>query len=389
MDGEVDVPEVSANEIPVACRIESKHFFGEYRHHEGRFLQACTPVDRLGLCLPERNLRNARLSFSRTAGIQQMMGYELANRWFHHEPLLKEPIWPPYERPNIEYNEAALRSGWFTQETGDRCALPNDRFGIADLSAPWQDDIEYHEATARRLAEGVLCIDGTLWRAVDEPLLFMEPVSGDPFSLMDMGWIRKSSGWSNFQPKIYGGSENKPETTLGAGELGYWNWKAFTLAVTEHQRVSEIFALMGYEGSLRRGLSSPRVDVFMPEVFGNDLAELELVRVARAMCVHLSYRIERGFNVPGLPKLVDRIISLTSEPDGVTDGAELENQMDALRGSIAENMLYIQGIDDGYSEIVDVEDMPARIEVLLENFANRPMRMPEISAGPVHIGPAL
>lgn len=384
MDGEVDVPEVSSHEIPVACRID---FFGEYRYHEGRFLEACTPMDSFGLSLADRNLENDRLSFSRTAAISQTMGYKLATRWYHHTPLLKEPIWPPEERSNIEFNEETARSGWFTPATVDRCALPNDRVRIADLSAPWEDDIEHHKETARRLAEKVLCIDGTLWRAVDEPLLFMEPVSGDPLSVMDMRWIRKSSGWSIYQPRIYGGSDDKPQAM--GGHLGYWNWKAFALPVTEHEKVFEIFALMRHERSLRRGLLSPRVDVFMPKVFGRDLAELELVRVARAMCVHLAYLQEHGDKVPGLPKLINRIVSLTNGLDGVADSSELESQMDTLRGLVSERMIDLQRFDVGYSELLDLEDMPARIEVLLENFANRPMKMPEISAGPVRTGPAL
>jgi hypothetical protein len=386
MDGEIDVPEVSASEIPVACRIVSNYLRGEFRYHEGRFLKACAPVDGLGLSLA--GVGNDRLSFSRTAGVQHMMAYELANRWFHHEPLLKEPIWPTEQRQDIEYNETVMRSGWFTPETVNRSALPNDRFRLADLSSPWQEDIEFHEQRASRLAEGVLCIDGTLWKTVEEPLLFMEPVSGDPFSLMDMEWIRKSSGWSIFQPKVYGGSENRPAMKDG-GDLGYWNWKAFTLPVTEHERVSEIFALMRKEGSLQKGLATPRVDVFMPDVFGHDLAELELVRVARAMCVHLSFLLECGFNVDGLAKLVDRIVDLTGGVIGVTDGAELESRLEELRVLVAASMLYVEKFPDGYSNIMRAEDIPARIDVLLENFANRPMKMPETNAGPARTGPAL
>jgi hypothetical protein len=396
MDGEVDVPEVSSHEIPVACRIESNSFFGEYRYHDGRFLKSCTPKDSHGVPLPGQYLGSERLSFSRTVGIEQMMGFELSSRWFDHQPILKEPVWPTEERGNIDKNESLNRGGWFSQELVDQCALPIGRFTVADLSAPQQDDIEHHEATARRLADGVICIDGTLWSVADEPLLFLEPVTGDPLSVMDMGWLEKSSGWSVFHPKLYGGSRDKPEMK-NSGKLGYWNWKAFALPVTEHAKVAEVFALMGHEKSLRYGLYSPRVDVLMPEVFGHDMPELELNRVARAMCVHLDYMQRsgmldyiqgRGIQFEGLAKIVNRIVSATSEEDGVINSTHLENQMDALQGVVSGNMVHIQGLDDDYSRSLDLEDMPARIRVLLDDFADRPMRMPETSAGPERKGPA-
>lgn len=386
MEGNVDVPEFSSEDIPVACEIATLLYRKEWRYHDGQFFKPCYPRDNLGLPLNGGNLDVRRFSFSRTTNISQMMAFHLAARWHHHEPLLKEPIWPPVARPNIQHNEETLRSGWFDQESMESCALPDDMIHITELGYPYQEDVEFHEVRARRLAESVICIDGQLWRATDEPLRFMEPVSGMPFSLKDMSWIRASSGQSSYQPAPYG-SQEYVLGTMGRS-LGYWNWKAFCLPVTEHEKVLPIFSLMEREGSLERGAVPPRVEVIMPDVFGKDLPEPELVRVARGICAHMTALRNNGMKVAALNKVLEKVVYLSGGDNGVTDSAELETQLETLRGLVSVNMENIRPFD-GYALNLKVDEMPARIDVLLESFANRPVEMPTVSARPISTGPAI
>lgn len=387
MENEVVIPEYAASDISVACEIETADGREVYRYYEGQFYKRCGRVSEIG------DDDGEKIPFATATLLSTRLACEIAERWHHHDPLLKEAIWPRIETSNITENEWDMRLGTLGGAIPWR--LPIGSEGLIVLTDPLEDDVEYFETKARDIAASVICIDGSLWTTTAEPVLFMVPRTGSPFVLSDMtemlGPLVRSAG----QPTPYGEAHHR-DVPIG----DWWNWKAFALSVNEHRTVSDIMFMMAREGSLGRSereRTIPTINVHMPEIFGKDLPEVELVRVSKCLCAHIfptlkgkSFELRNGkewsdFAPPAIRRIVTRLAKETSYRLADIDLSLLEADLQGLAKAIRDNERAIKPLDSSYQD--RMWHMPARIDTLLERFANRPIDMPELSSrrpiGPV------
>lgn len=153
--------------------------------------------------------------------------------------------------------------------------------------------------------------------------------------------------------------------------------------------------IMAKEGSLgrsERDRSIPTIHVHMPDLFGKDLHEVELVRVAKGLCAHIfttlkgdSFELRNGkewrdFAPPAIRRIVTRIAKTTSAQLSDIDLPALEADLQRLATAIRDNEKVIKPLDYLYQD--RMWHMPARIDTLLERFVNRPIVMPDIIASP-------
>jgi hypothetical protein len=380
MDGQVDVPEFTPDDIPIACEIDSAIRHDVFRYHDGNFYKRGDHTSQLGDRL------DGLVPFDITTRMVSHIQCEIATRWHDHRPLLKELVWPRRELSVIAENESIMAEGGFTATTPVMHPVGDAR--LSDLAEPLDEDVEYFRSEARKLAEGVICIDGWLWTPTAEPVLFMVPRTGNPFSLRDMSDMRMPTRVSVNQPAPYGEAHHM-DTQIG----DWWNWKAFALSVNEHRTVSEIMFMMAREGSLGKKSSDrmiPEISVHVPELFGKGIDEMELVRVAKGLCAHIfttlkgdSLELRTGktwkdVTPPAIRKLVTKVANNTYEKFADIDLLGLEADLQGLAKAIRDNGRAIQPLDQQYQN--RMRDMPARIDTLIDRFDNRTINMPEVIA---------
>ncbi len=367
MDGRVDVPELTSEDIPVACEVASARGCDQFRYFEGRFYSSCDLAS---------DVLSGFASFERSTWLSRMMVHDITERWYSPAALLKEPIWPIGERALVEENAHNLRSGRFIDSND--YMLPTSKHLLPDLRNPYGEDVEHCERIARSHAEAVVCIEGRLWRPVAEPMLFLSSRDrGHVMSLRDMTFMRSPTRSSCFQPAPYGGDHYRAGYA-GNEKIDYWDWKALAMPLNEH------FQDIACDG----GCDFDHIEVIMPEVFGHDFMELELLRVAKGICANVrtafmdatDYIRILGPWKADAPRALKRVYGALSKATIADawsfDCTEVELALERLSDFVKDNGTALSSLVN--DQDIGILDVAPLIESLLDRFADRSICMPAV-----------
>jgi hypothetical protein len=374
MSGSVEVPEYSRADIPIAAVVEWQGEV-EYRYHNGRFYRRGSHSSAIGDPKANDESRRSKVEFEWATAMFTGMGFAAARRWYEHETMRKSPLWPTDAVYFIDRRRHWNMSGTITTTPEWRGEWKEPTLALADLRSPNVEDIEFSETGANALAADVICIEGWLWHTTSEPLLFLVPSHAYPFSIETRRFFEDASSNAIFQPAPFGATQH----SVAVESPSYWRWDGKAYSLADHQSVVDIMGEMARQGTLAGGETPPVVDVRMPEVFGENLPELEMVRVARGICADIVGSQKEGVgkvyptHQKWKPETSRELRRLCTDVHRLAVGVPTEENLLAL-SSVLESLSQalpnynFASRSTAYQKRGEIAEMPNRIAEILDDY---------------------
>ncbi|MBY3433712.1 hypothetical protein HFN89_06065 [Rhizobium laguerreae] len=388
LDGWVDVPEFSARDIPIACRFltEDRDKSHDYRFHDGRlYRRRCQIEDVLG---PELwNGRQAR-PFAVATGIFYEMERVLLERWQSLDRKNRKPMWPSITRISFDDIGRRFHGGYYEGHPDFNSKWWDGRPSLGDIGSMNEEDVAYCESKAKELAQNVVIIDGAFWSVTSEPLLFLSHGSyGHPLCHIDRDFLAACAVNAESQPAPFGSAERVHDSSA------YWRWNAQSYSILDHHVVTETLVDWKESGRISKYTQLPDAEVHILDAFGPGPIEQDLIRIARAVCVHVHEEEKERRIGPGLSRIGHDTLKTISHHCEQLESLAVGTPSEVERDRIADTLMQLA--ESAALRMLlsaprpaaprrpspwgrTVENMPERLVQFLRDYENRPLEMARI-----------
>lgn len=258
LSSSVDIPEIAAEDAPVACAVEWETRAFEYRHRDGKFYRAVSgrQAFEAGVCF--RVMTELAAALPPRKGVIDPVGAETIMRTFpSHLQRLTHSL-QPYQQ-----------LGWIDPDSSMVCRME----ALADVDI---GQAERSTELAAEYASEAFLLEGEVWMSVPEPHFRLSRGHGIPsatLGTLDI-YAGERFAWMEDTHRLI----RKRHV-----DCAYWNWheKLYSfLEVDEFEAAVSVRlqSSVRYKGALD-DIASVRIET--PEMFGVGHAEQELVRQAR------------------------------------------------------------------------------------------------------------
>lgn len=197
----------------------------------------------------------------------------------------------------------------------------------------------------------------------------------NPFSIETRRFFEDASSNAIFQPAPFGATKH----SVAVESPSYWRWDGKAYSLSDHQSVVDIMTEMARQGTLAGDETPPLVDVRKPEVFGENLPELEMVRVARGICADIVGSLKEGVGEvyptrqKWKPEAARELRRLCTAIHRLAVGIPTEENLVAL-SSVLENLSQalpnynFASRSNVYRKLGEIAEMPSRIAEILDDY---------------------